>query len=548
NITESKYDDGKKDLILKALKDASDTHGLVTNGGINITAQMLEKISFEDIAYALNHKEEFAGLLDEVNLIIGQWDYDTHNSNKFKKFVLSFNNNSSFKPKFIEVPYIESDNILALSIKTGINISKTPEKDSQKKLLIKALYDQIKENNVNNLTEEELDQFVKKACDEAKSTDGFSMKHTHALRILSKFDFSKIDEEYSCIQKQLTNSYEKQEITSEYYHLQQEGLHFYLVKVTGKNAEMWQKYASYQKNGILKNGIKLSDGIAGFLSSIDYHDQNDVWVALVSDKPLSNLNNIMDDRWSIEMFVTMMTSEDAHFTSHAGITRASYYIGEYHKNLACKLHSFIATITLQHYGKCEDILNTVNKDYMITVPITAMRTILIKAFKDVGQEANIFIGDNTTECSNKTLQVLTKKIESMKSVGHDKSERTIGEYNEAQLALDIKQQQETLKKEGVSVPIEVTKGEGYNECLNWILRSKAGEVLDNFKPQDMKGKQACFFEHQWLWKNNSHKVPAVTCNLEALVDMGHFNTPFEHEYTVETIGDSPLFPLEVAVY
>lgn len=118
---------------------------------------------------------------------------------------------------------------------TDMLSSYIPEKNSQRKLLIKALYNQIKEKNVNNLTQEELDQFVKNACHEAKSTESFPVNHIQALRILSKFDFSEINENYSCINESLTKLYLKQQITFEHYHLQQEeGLHFYMVKITGK--------------------------------------------------------------------------------------------------------------------------------------------------------------------------------------------------------------------------------------------------------------------------------------------------------------------------
>ncbi|HJD63944.1 MAG TPA: hypothetical protein LFW13_02915 [Rickettsia endosymbiont of Sericostoma sp.] len=391
-----------------------------------------------------------------------------------------------------------------------------------------------------------LDQFVKKACDEAKSTDGFYMKHTHALRILSKFDFSKIDEEYSCIQKQLTNLYEKQEITSEYYHLQEESLHFYLDKVTGKNAEMWLKYANDSEIarkhyhgghiGIKNAGI----GITAFIPIIDYHDQNDTWVAFVSNKQ-QDLNNI--DPKSIEMSVAMVTSEHAHFTSHVGISRGTLYEGAWHSSISPKLHSFIAATTLQHYGNNIDTLNTVKKEYMINVPTVEMRAILIKAFKAEGQEANIFIGDNTTKCSNETLEVLTKRVEAWKKrietrkiLGQNESGYETSNIQKAQLALDIKQQ--ALEREGVSVPIKVTEGKGYTEYLNWILQNKEGKVLHDLNPQDMEGEYAWFFKSGWLWKSIDDCNPAITCDLEALAGMGHFDTKVEHECTVETIGDS----------
>ncbi|MDD9335286.1 MAG: hypothetical protein PV347_04545 [Rickettsiaceae bacterium] len=535
-------DNEQKDLILRVLQNASTApHGLVTNGGINITSEMLREISLEDIAYALNHKEEFGGLLDEVEYINCQRCYKIdYNSDAFKDFVLSFADNSSFKPKFIEI-FKTTNNTIALSIKTGINISDIHEKESQKKVLIKELCNQIKEKNANSLTTDELDQLVIKACNEAKSTDGFPMKHTHALQILSKFDFSKINEDYSSIKESLANLYAKQEITSEHYHLQQkEGLHFYLDKVTGKNAEMWLKYANdardttkyYHGDHI---GIKNANiGITAFIPSIrDYYDQNDTWVAFASNK-LQDLNNI--DPKSIEMSVTMMTSLHAHFTSHAGISRGALYTGDLHRHISQKLHSFIAAATLQHYG---DTLDTVNKYYMITVPASTMREILIKAFKYAGQETNIFIGDNTTECSKKTLEVLSNNLEAMKIAGFDTMDHTRHELQKTQLDFNIRQQKESLKKTGMTVPIEVTEGKGYNESLNWILRDKEGKVLHNLNPQDMAGAYAWFFESPYIWHNRSDLEPVITCDIKALADMGHFNTSFfEHECKVVTIGDS----------
>ncbi|BFD46287.1 MAG: hypothetical protein DMENIID0002_09330 [Rickettsia endosymbiont of Sergentomyia squamirostris] len=443
-----------------------------------------------------------------------------------------------------------------------------PKKNLQEKLLIKALYDQIKEKNVNNLTQEELDQFVKNACHEAKSTEGFPVNHIQALRILSKVDFSEINENYSCINESLTKLYLKQQITFEHYHLQQEeGLHFYMVKVTGKNADMWKEYATYEKNASRKyQGDKVAikeayNGSIAFIPSIDYHDQNDVWVAFVSDKQ-QDIDNI--DPTSIEMSVTMMTSEHAHFTSHMGISRGVSYIRIPHKNISCKLHSFIATVTLQHYGDCGDTLYTVNKDYMITAPIAIMRAILIKAFKEY--DTDIFIGDNTivnsggfgarsdratpicnrratsddvtnfssidyTECSEETLEVLTKKLESM--------QKDDFRFNNTQLALTIKQQHEKFKKAGITVPIKITNGEGSNECLNWVLQNKEGKVLHNLNTQDMEGEYPWFFKSPWLWDNRSC-FPIVTCDIKILANLAHFNLPFEHEYQVGTIGDCIL--------
>ncbi|WP_375332242.1 hypothetical protein [Candidatus Tisiphia endosymbiont of Temnostethus pusillus] len=531
-------DNEQKDLILGVLQNASTApDGLVTNGGINITFEMLREISLKDIAYALNHKEEFGGLLDEVEYINCQRCYGIdYNSDTFKDFVSSFADNSSFKPKLIKI-FKTTNKTIALSVKTGINISDIHEKEQQKKVLIEKLCNQIKGKNVNSLTADELDQLVIKACNEAKSTDGFPMEHIRALGILSEFDdFREINEDYSYIKELLVNLYAKQEITSEYYHIQQERLHFYLDKVTGKNAKMWLKYATDSLKAI-KNyhgdhiGIKNAGaGINAFISSIrDYYDQNDTWVAFISNK-LQDLNNI--DPKSIGMSVAMMTLPDACFTTNAGISKGVFYAGELPRNISPMLLSFIAAVTLQHYG---NTLDSVNKHYMITVPVTTMREILIKAL----QEPNIFIGDNTTKCSEETLEVLSNNLEAMKIAGFDTTDRMRYEIEKAQLDFNIKQQAESLKKTDRIVPIKVIDGKEHNKPLNWVLLDKEGKVLHNLNPQDMAGKYAWFFKNPYIWHNCSNHDPVTTCDTKALEAIGGFDTSsFEHECRVETIGDS----------
>lgn len=124
---------------------------------------------------------------------------------------------------------------------------------------------------------------------------------------------------------------------------------------------MWIKYATDEKNAskeyqgdnvVIKRAY---NGPVAFIPSIRYHDQNYVWVAFVSDKQ-QDINNI--DPTSIEMSVTMMTSEHAHFTSHIGISRGISYIGIPHK---ISHVSFIVLLLLQ---LC-NIMETVEIPYIL---------------------------------------------------------------------------------------------------------------------------------------------------------------------------------------
>ncbi|WP_410956559.1 hypothetical protein [Rickettsia koreansis] len=69
----------------------------------------------------------------------------------------------------------------------------------------------------------------------------------------------------------------------------------------------------------------------------------------------------MCDTSSIEMFITMLTSQNSSFISHSGIARLPIYQEKpfiiKHKNLAVKLHSFIAAYAKDIYSN--------KKEYMI---------------------------------------------------------------------------------------------------------------------------------------------------------------------------------------
>lgn len=83
--------------------------------------------------------------------------------------------------------------------------------------MIKNFYSQVKDCDTNNLSNDDLAKFVKNACNtynETKSTDNKSMQYLHALKILTNFDFTTIDQRHSNLKEpqfdiRIINSYIK---------------------------------------------------------------------------------------------------------------------------------------------------------------------------------------------------------------------------------------------------------------------------------------------------------------------------------------------------
>lgn len=410
----------------------------------------------------------------------------------------------------------------------------------EQQILITKFYEQLKGSTI--FSKKNLLKFVKNACVEVKSTDGFSMNSTRGLRLLSKFDWKKINKKYFYLTKSLRDLYAMEKINSELYYLkQEEDLYFYMVKITGKNANMWQEYALKQRNLAAKYqgtdmAIKKADkGIKGFLPSLDYHDHNftETWVSFVSNKPWINQSKI--DYTAIEMFVSMMTSEHAHFTGHIGITRTVSYNGIKHGDLACSLHSFIAQVTLKNYK---------NKEYMINVPASRMREIIIKKLTDKGKFFDIYIGDNFSdiylgdtliEYKEKSLESLLKKREIMKLRGDDRSDHTLSSYEENELLISLLLQKKYLEEGKMYIPLKIQKQSDNNKILSFILFSKNGKKLNDLTQKEMSGEFAWFFETPWFVQNL--RQPLLTINLQSLAELVHFNNPIEHKVTTEIIGN-----------
>jgi|GEM_PF-6181296 len=402
----------------------------------------------------------------------------------------------------------------------------------RKVTLIKSFCNLIDEN-ILDLDQEKLVELVKTACKEAKSADGFTMQYIQALRILSTFDFNILDKEYSTIQTELRNLYGQQEIKSEIHHLKKtEDLHFYMVKITGKNAQEWASFSKEQMKSVNKKGIKdIKIGLNAFIPSLAYHDQDltDTYVAFIANKPLDKTN--MPNSSSIEMIVTMMTSEHAYFTSHAGIARTATYEGVKHKNISTQLHSFIAACTQDIYRE--------KKEYMITPPAEVMRDIIIHAFSKNNASEKIFIGHQDTPVSDKSIDVLKLWVDYYKDIKDEKTQNgTFRDYDEenyfnALLELNLSKQKELWQ--GKKAPIKLVKSKEESAV---IIYGKKGEILNNISSNEMEGEFAWFCKSPYLLPNQHSTEPLITCDLNTLARLETPSGVIEHSICIENIGDA----------
>lgn len=247
------------DKILKLLEKAKNSIGTST---LTIDNNILRAIGFEGIQYILQNKVQFSGMLDNVDSIkidyLNKDDFDD-----FKEFILS-------TPP---LQYIQLDchncydnHITSLSITSGVEI-----KFSANDTLIKNFYSQVKDCDANNLSNDDLAKFVKNACNtynETKSTNNKSMQYLHTLKILINFDFTAIDQLHSNLKDKLKS----------------------IIWIT---------------RGKIRN--------LPFTTSLRYHDQDltETYVAFVANKISKDHNKI--DQESIEMFMSMMTSNTNYF-------------------------------------------------------------------------------------------------------------------------------------------------------------------------------------------------------------------------------------------
>ncbi|QQV75619.1 hypothetical protein H6P87_01182 [Rickettsia tillamookensis] len=450
----------------------------------------LEEISLQEIFNFLQSPDIVKDKI--ISLDISTYE----NWKEVNDFISQVNDNSSFKPQAIKI-YIFNrymEEIFNLRLKTGINITNDTYvklADHRKEDLLKKFLEEFKKNNFTK-DEGQLSQFIKAACKEAKTPDDMEIQYIQALRICSEFNFKKVDAKYSDLQSSFTKLYKAQEVNSEIHHYKQEDdLHFYMVKATGANISTWQvflnKQSSFQKS-YKGNDLAIKNfdmGRKAFSASLNYHDQDltDVYIAFVSNKIWEKGNQL--DPLSIEMVITMLTSQNASFISHSGIARTPIYQAASsttikHKNLAVKLHSFIAACAKEIYS---------NKEYMITVPAKAMTQIILKEYE-------------------------RKKVLDKIYIGHQKE---ISDGNKA--------------------PIKLIEDEG--KTL-FSLYNKNNNILHELTVKQMGGEFAWFCKHPYLFKDQCNSAPLVTCDLETLATLDPKPNPIEHEYYSEIIGDAYL--------
>jgi hypothetical protein len=192
---------------------------------------------------------------------------------------------------------------------------------------------------------------------------------------------------------------------------------FYLAmeRVDSNNLDMWLEYAKKQVSWVdeaRNKGLRLkylpsSYGSNGFKDVIEGYkkgtinpDYNELWVAYVSNIPISEKANLADENPHIEMFVTVITSPHAVITSHMGISRTweaaldleqETPLRKKHPDQSIHLHSFAAKIMKMRYP-C--------KVYMLTTPLKVMREILVKKMP----ANSVFIGDNTYKVNIKNFE------------------------------------------------------------------------------------------------------------------------------------------------
>ncbi|WP_241773729.1 hypothetical protein, partial [Rickettsia asembonensis] len=123
------------------------------------------------------------------------------------------------------------------------------------------------------------------------------------------------------------------------------------------------------------------------------------------------------DTQSVEMVITMVTSQNASSISHIGIAKAPIY--DYtntkkHSSLSLKLHSFIA--------KCAEIIYPNKKEYMITVPTKNMTHIIIKEYEKKGILDKIYIGHQDTKIQQGSLEELKSKYQNTKCTRYEEQE------------------------------------------------------------------------------------------------------------------------------
>ncbi len=352
----------------------------------------------------------------------------------------------------------------------------------------------------------------------------------------------------SCFSAEQKNKEQKSK--SEYMGVKKLNDDLYVGKVADKfyvameriyedNIDMWLKYARSEYVADTRKPLKYvpsPDGSGNFEEVLkDYkegkiHSNNELWIAYASDIPVTRIAESSDftDKGAteysnphIEMFFTVITSQDALITSHMGISRSWEAAKDLqlekptrikHPDQSIHLHSFAAKVMKMHDAR---------KVYMLTAPTVAMREILIKKMPP----DSVFVGDNLYK---ERLEEIEKNRTSLISEAY-------------KLRLYAKAVPKTEQEKE-----EIVKKEADDYYKNWnikekiallktnpprIIRRKDGEIW-KFIIQNPKGEPLVSFDkdtedYQWLYTfvyRDTWLLPYVLVDLEKLANVGKLAT------------------------
>ncbi len=395
--------------------------------------------------------------------------------------------------------------------------------------LIKSFYKNLAFQNPDEpfATVEQLMDITKTELEE---TYQISLSSLHCLRTLSKFDWSKLSENYNGLQQYLIDSLRAKLIHSESYHLEQEpGLHYYMTKITEKNSHSWREFISEQQLVDSATGRKFYGGLVAFIPSLNFFDwsKTNVWVGFISNQVLSHPDEI--NKESIEMFVTMLTSENSFFTSHSGISRCLTYNGHIHKNISTSLHSFIGSVTQKHYLD--------QKKYMITCPIIEMTEILIKSFEERNLSSSIYVGFEEINALGPWSRSYHKSAKKLKAVVDAQNIKV--SKGEITPLINLEFSTKNLRIPDFD---NTDRDDNSNKCSFFTVYDKGGEVVQLITAEDMRGEYVWFFQHRYLYEGQNFSEALLTADigdLSALLPIAQ--EQIEYEYHVEPMGESHIY-------
>lgn len=157
--------------------------------------------------------------------------------------------------------------------------------------------------------------------------------------------------------------------------VEKDGL-FYNFHYIGNNVCWWERFIKYQKK---YDYASIRGGANGFLHSLRNVDKAHVWVAYVSNVPPKKHYPTDSEISTIEMAMTVTTSELSCFSMHMGIFRSLLYTGEKHPCISMKLHGFASEQIVKDNFE-------VPKTYMVTVPLDRMRSIMEESLQSQGKK------------------------------------------------------------------------------------------------------------------------------------------------------------------